>query len=443
MSGPIRAATGTLDGVSWSVPAAHSLPMIVPGLGATVAPVPSYYDGPLPYKGDFQKTALAGGVLVIEFDKPIKQFRTTAKGMRDAGLTLFAVVQGSDFVGDTFTSPASAGWNPNVSGTRTLTYAPGFKFVVFKPQLSASSDGSYLLSPAFLNTFFFEELEVPEPFVETAPLVAPPAGSGRTVSYHWPRATTGVNDPPSAGVQIRPALVAWAGHWKNHDIGAQAGNGQVAYRGKRSLRVAANDVHGRIFTPDTGTSQPYQMFIATLMPSKAVIGQLDDIAWWMLDAVLAFENPDAPIPLDVGIGLYAGAGSDVRGAGAQAGIQFGLRGPSSLGLTIRTVGAGAIAVDKVYALAPTFDIAEWHRYRLSIGSADFGRDAVLKVTLDEVVLDTFSWGADTVLPAPTDGTNLGYTWAISNRGGSATTNRMYIAQDGVTLAASALERGLF
>lgn len=446
MSGPITTPGGNDDLITWNVDG-HGQPMVSPVVSALhpLTP-PDYYTGPLPYYGDFQLTPNGSGpmVLVLHFDRPIKSIRTTAQFVGASGMAMYAVVDAGDFGGGgTFTSPKFATWQPGVSGTRTVTHEAGFSYVVLQTLVTSPSSGSAIFGPTFRNTMFFEEITPVQAFEPFEPGLHVPRGAARTLSFHWPPVTFDAPDPPSSGITVRPQFLPTLGHMTTVDVGVQAGNSQVSYRNKRALRVAGTATTGRYFAPAFGASKPYQILIQTEPSNRANIKHLDEIGWWQVEANLAFEQPSGPVTRDVGLTLGSGLNRDVRGANTQAGVQFGLRGIDSLGLTVRQATGGAITYEKLYDLPSGFDVEDWHNYKLRIGSSNFGTDALLKVLLDDVVIDTLPWDGATVLPPIQEGVNLGFCWAVGNQGGGADfTTRMYIAQGGVALIAASTEDGL-
>lgn len=458
MSGPLRAPTGTLDGVTWTERVDLSIDggMVVPPVAHSNAITPpSYYAGPLPYYGDFQLSAAPGQnmQLVIEFDKPIKQIRTTAQFVGASAFAMYAVVQESDFSGGglVFTSPKFVTWDLSTSGTRTLTYEPGFKFVVLRTLVISSQNSSLVFGPTFRNTFFFENVTAPESFEPFEPDLHVPRGVGRTISLHWPTTAFLSGDPVAGGMRVRQDMAPNIGTNANmvsSVLGAGTGpDGSVYYRNKYALRMAAAAGSlGRIFSPGGGVGRNTQIYIGTQQPNRATIGKLDEIAWWQLEAVMAFEQPSGPILGDVGLVIAPGGNARVRDSVfKQSGFSFGLRDIDTLGLSIRQTTLGALTYDKTYTpgvnLPAGFDIEDWHDYKLRLNSADFGLDAALQVLVDDQVIDTIAW--PNVCPDPSDGATIGYYWAWSNQNrDSGVTSRLYLAHDGLALVASSTEDGL-
>ncbi|HTJ62151.1 MAG TPA: hypothetical protein VL333_13250 [Candidatus Saccharimonadales bacterium] len=458
MSGPLRDPTGTLDGVTWTERVDLSIDggMVVPPVAHSnpITP-PSYYAGPLPYYGDFQLSAAPGQnmQLVIEFDKPIKQIRTTAQFVGASALAMYAVVQESDFSGGglVFTSPKFVTWDLSTSGTRTLTYEPGFRFVVLRTLVISSQNNSLTFGPTFRNTFFFENITAPESFEPFEPDLHVPRGVGRTISLHWPAAAFGAGDPISGGMRVRQdwtANVGTSATMLSGILGAGTGpDGSVYYRNKYALRMAAAAGSlGRVFSPQGGTSRNTQIYIATQQPNRALIGKLDEIAWWELHMTMAFEQPSGVIGGDVGMVIGQGLNIRIRDSVAkQAGFSFGLRDIDTLGLSIRKVTGAALTYDKTYVpgnqLPAGFDLEDWHDYKLRLNSADFGLDAALQVLVDDQVIDTIAFPG--IAPDPSDGSTIGYYWAWSNQNrDSGVTSRLYLAHEGLALIASSTETGL-
>lgn len=449
MSGPITAPNGVSDGITWTVRDDLGDAMVSPATPhATSLTPPSYYGGPLPYYGDFQisiEGALNKPFLVIEFSKPVKQIRTTAQFVAADGMAMHAVLDISHVNLDgTFTGVDFVFWDQFTSGTRTLTYEPGFKVVILEtPIIDIATNGVVDFTVTFRNTFFFENLPVVAPVVEPEPDLRVPRGSGRLLSLTFPPlASPGVPNPQS--LAIRPRSVASEVHIVPTNIGTPpSGNGtNMVYRGMRCLRMNGGNAAGTLFRPSQLTNRRLQMYPALERMVKANLDGLDEMACWRLYALLAFQQPGGPITADAGLVIAPGNNTIVRSAPTAAGMSLGLRDIDTLGFSTRAVGGGAI-VDHVLTLPTGFDIEDWHTYELRLLSATSSAEATLKVLIDDDLMYQSQWGAGTELPDMLANNLLGFTWAVSNLGGSPDfTTTMYLALGGVEFACSMTEDGL-
>lgn len=436
MSGPLKVPDNTIDGITWTVRQDLGAPMVYPATAhSNQLTPPDYWLGPLPYYGDFQLTpsGIAPMRLVIEFDTPIKQIRSTAQFVGVSGMAMYAVVEEADFVGGLFTAAKFVTWNANVSGTRTLTHEPGFRFVVLQSVITSPSMGSTSAGPTFRNTFFFEELPTIEPVVAPEPDLRIPRGAGRLISFAYPMISwPGFTNPQQ--MNMRPQSQATTlGNIVQSVIGVPPpGVAQVKYRGIPCLRLPAGNNTGYVHAPLAGDGRPFQAYIGTERMLKADLDEQDEIACWRLIALLAFEQPLGPIACDAGIVWGPGANTQIRGGAAQAGMFFGMRGIDDIGLSVRTVDGGALTDRPAIDLPDGFDLEDWHTYEMRLVSATTAAEAVLRCLLDEEVVYEEPWGPGTILPPPKNGAAYGYYWSVNNRGGSPDfTTRMYLAPDGV------------
>lgn len=456
MSGAITTPTGTSDGVSWAQDLTHGFAMQVPALPHVNAITPpSYYTGPLPYYGDFQNPtnpSAAGTQIVIVFDRPIKKVRATAQFVGGSGYLMAAVNSLADFVGDTFTSVGLVTWNAGTSGTRTITHEAGFSVIVLRPSASGPEIGQSNFNTTIRNLFFFEDIVAPPDFQQIEQDVFLPRGAARTISMHWPNEFATTGDPPSVAVRIRPFPQSFGGGMISADLGSPpAGNATVTYRGKRAIRMVGGVDTGRFYVPAVGTGTPFMIFIPLLPPGRANLDGLNSIAVYQLEANLAFEQPSGPLANDCGIMFGPGANTGVRRpATKHAGVHFGLRDIDTLGLAVRQVTGAALTLDTLYTVdtlstlvSTTFDIEDWHNYKLRLIGAQFGTDAMFKLLIDDVEIVTIPWSADTPLPGQHEGVLFGFYWGIINSGGqAAATTRMYLANNGFSLTAGPTEESL-
>lgn len=449
MSGPIFAPDGTLDGITWTV--REDLGGVMrtppdPHINALVPP--DYWTGPLPYYGDFQIMPIGSPStlrLVIEFSQPIQQFRTTAQFIPSTGFRMYAVVQESDFAssdGSAFAAAVTQAWQANENGTRTLTLASGFRFVVLTMFVASPSFGLLSLGPTFRASNFFETIAVPEPVVLAEPEMKLPRGAGRLISTTWPDLSYPGN--PNAGTILhRPRLSAdGAMVMTQTQIGAPpAGEGPVYYQHLRAMKFPAGNGTGYINAPFGGVSRPTHIYPALERMLSANLDGLDEIACWRVVALMAFDQPGGVVPKDCGFFVGAGSNTKIRGD-VQAGWSLGLIGPDAIGLTTRQVTNGP-QIEHPLPLPPGFDITAWHVYETRILSATSGAEAQLIVVVDDEPLLTLLWGPGTVLPIPQDGVALGFYWGVSNLGGSPDfTTTLYIANGGVQLHAAMTEDAL-
>lgn len=445
MSGPIFASAGTSDGIDWIVREDLAEPMIAPAAAHMheLQP-PSYWGGPVPYYGDFQLTPNSftrGLRMVIEFSAPVKQVRATAQFVGEGAFAMYAVVDETAFVGDTFTSPASVLWGTNISGTRTLIYEAGFRFVLLSSVVSTEDNTRLITGPTLRNLYFFETLPVIQPVVAPEPDVRVPRGAGRLLSFIWPPVTSpGVVNPQN--LYIRPRASATENYMNEAIVGAPpGGNGtNMVYRGLRCLRMTAGNGTGSYFTPQQLANRRLQIY-AALQRGPANLDGLDEMACWRLYGLLAFQQPGGPITRDCGLVIAPGSNQVVRG-GAQAGISLGLRDIDTIGVTTKQVDGGP-ETEHPLLLPSGFDLEDWHTYEMRIISASAAAEATLKILIDDDLMLTLAWGAGTELPDQIAGVALGYTWMVSNLGGSPDfTTTMYVALGGVELACSMTEDGL-
>lgn len=449
MSGPITLPTGT-DGVMWLVREDLGGEMVVPPdpHGLSLVP-PDYFVGTLPYYGDWQIRPIGSPstlALVIEFETPIQQFRTTAQFVSPEGLKMYAAVEEpthDPFTGPIFTAVATQAWAPSTSGTRTLTYAAGFRFVILGTiGVSAPLLGLLGLGPTFRNTFFEETIVVPEPVVLQEPEMKLPRGAGRLISAVWPDFQYPGNPAPQ-NILNRPRLSPeGAMVMIQTQVGAPpAGEGPTYYNALRCMKYPAGNGTGYIVAPFVGPSRPTHIYPALERMIGSNLDGLDEIACWRLVALLAFAQPGGPVPKDCGVFIGAGSNTKIRGD-VQAGWSLGLIGPDAIGLTTRQVTGGP-QIEHALPLPVGFDITAWHTYEMRILSAMSGTEAQLVIVADDEPLLTLLWGPGTVLPIPQEGASLGFYWGVSNLGGSPDfTTTLYVANGGIQLHAAMTEDAL-
>jgi hypothetical protein len=257
-----------------------------------------------------------------------------------------------------------------------------------------------------------------------------PLGASRTVNFNYPPSQIIV----SGTVGQQQNLVNRQGtSWQNLFSVATGGGGGTNdgfthYRGRPCYRYG-----------DTGAGQATWAFttagLTIAFPqTKPVSLFADDFSCWSFTLLAAFTSGGNDAAFAVGPNAQVNLV-----IAANPGIGLAMRAANSM--SVIACQGGGLTVDQQIANTTlngaSFDVADWHVYKLVIVGATNTTEAVLKAYSDGIQRASFSWGAGTLLPGQASGVNLGWNISVGSRAAD-----WYLAVGGLSVAAAATEAGL-
>ena len=158
----------------------------------------------------------------------------------------------------------------------------------------------------------------------------------------------------------------------------------------------------------------------------------DDYRCWRIMATLAADNG---FNNSADNGLVIGPVTDFNTVVAvNDGVCFRPLTLTSWGVFIRQ--NNVVTFDQ--AVASNTDVTQFNTVEFRIIGATSTTDASLKAYYNGVKVQTWSWGAGSILPGFANGISLGWNMALGNRGATA----MYMPMAGCRVIAAATEAGL-
>lgn len=256
-----------------------------------------------------------------------------------------------------------------------------------------------------------------------------PQGASRTHNYSYP--------PSGIFVQGTTAqqnnLVNRQGTpWQNFFAVASSGGGGAAtgfthYRGRPCFRYGETGATG-----DWAFTGANQTFV--FPQTKPVTNFRDDFACWSFTLVAAFTSGGTEAGIQIGPNVQMNMVT-----ANNPGVGIAMRAANSMSFI--ACQGGALTVDTQIANTTldggTFDVGDWHVYKIVILGANVSSEAVCKVYADGTLRTTRSWGAGTLLPGQASGVNLGWNVSVGSRLGD-----WYLAICGLNVACAATESGL-
>lgn len=252
------------------------------------------------------------------------------------------------------------------------------------------------------------------------------------------------NDPVGSNVIYRPQGRMNAAYWVLQSIGAPpVPHGGVIYQGRVAWAFTSSSVgpSGMQSGPNFGGINRPLVCCFQETRSPANIDGLDDFACWSFSAILAFDQLLGPAIGDLGLVLGSSNRSAPRNpAFAQSGMEIGPTNTGQVGVFVRQLDAGPATFSQATPFQP--DITKFHKYEIRLISASDTREAQAKFLIDDQLQFALPYGAGTVLPGQFESGSVGIEPTITNRAVLAGTTRMYIAMNGITVAAAPTEAAL-
>jgi hypothetical protein len=272
----------------------------------------------------------------------------------------------------------------------------------------------------------------------------PGAGRRYSYSYFGPVPSEVGNSPQRDVAMARPTGTPQAGYWSYQSGGALPfPNGTVLYKGRVAWALTSDANSNSQVQPDFSFINRPLMCPFQEDQGTASFAMYDDFSCWSLSAILAFDNPVAPVTGDLGLLTGPNGNSAIRTSPFfQSGMEIGPIDVSTIGVLIRQATNGPATFSAPTPDQP--DLTEFNKYEIRFLSGDGARPGMVRFLLNERVQFSLPYGPGTVLPGQKDpgGNVLGFFPNLCNRKAQVGTARMYIAFNGMTVSAAPTEADL-